>query len=46
MILGGVAGGVIGQKASSAAAARHGLLTYVFAALVIGVGAYLAWTGI
>ncbi|WP_425063828.1 sulfite exporter TauE/SafE family protein [Pyruvatibacter mobilis] len=46
MILGGVAGGVIGQKASSAAAARHGLLTYLFAALVIGVGAYLAWTGI
>ncbi|WP_428482923.1 sulfite exporter TauE/SafE family protein [Pyruvatibacter mobilis] len=43
MILGGFFGGVLGQRASSAAAAHHNMLAYLFAALVIGVGAFITW---
>lgn len=41
MIIGGAAGGLAGQKASQALAARRGLLTYVFAVLVAVTGAGL-----
>jgi len=43
MILGGFVGGAAGQKASSAAAERHNLLALIFATMVIGVGAVIAW---
>lgn len=43
MIAGGAVGGFVGQRASSALAARRNLLTQVFSALVMMTGAAIIW---
>jgi uncharacterized membrane protein YfcA len=43
MIIGGCAGGLLGQRASRALADRKGLLNRVFAGFVFLMAAYIAW---
>lgn len=46
LIIGGIAGGLLGQRASSALAGRKGLLNRVFAGFVFLMAAYIAYQGL
>lgn len=46
LIAGGIAGSLLGIALGRRLAARRGLLERLFAALVIGVGAYVAWSAV
>jgi uncharacterized membrane protein YfcA len=42
-VLGGVVGGIVGQRACTALAERKGALTKVFAGFIFATAAYIAW---
>jgi len=46
MFAGGIAGGIAGQRASAALAARRNLLTQVFSILVMAIGATIIWQAV
>jgi uncharacterized protein len=46
LLLGGIAGGVVGVRVSRRLAARQPALSYAFAGIVVVVGLYVVWRGL